>query len=109
MKSGQNIEVVGACKYVLNSLGYLKEFSSWSQEWVDNLAFRYGFSNGASQNHMNVVDYVRSFYLINSKPPSIYLVTQKTGMDLRKLQRLFPSNLKINIAMMAGLSGPLAD
>jgi sulfur relay (sulfurtransferase) DsrC/TusE family protein len=96
-------------EFDLNEKGYLNDFKTWKDVWLYYFAKQYGYDAITNDDYENIIVAVRAHYAIHPMLPSIDAVAIIAEMDREQLQKLFSGNLKRNIAMMAGLPGPLTD
>ena len=88
-----------------NDEGYLVNIDDWNQDVA--LALAAGEQvDDLTEDHWEVVNYIRDFYLENKTAPMVRKICKKTGFKLKQIYRFFPTGPAKGAAKIAGLPKP---
>ena len=82
--------------------GYLMDAHKWTKEVAEILA-KSEMLEGLSEDHWQVIDYLRQYYLEWESAPPVRMLARQTGLSLRDLKRLFPDGLAKSACKYAGM------
>jgi len=82
--------------------GYLVDAQKWTREVAEILSRR-EMTQGLSEDHWRVIDFLRQYYLEYEAAPPVRMLARQTGLSLRDLKRLFPNGLARGACRYAGL------
>ena len=99
------VRVIADRKISFDDEGFFEHFEDWSEEIFEALARESGISSITDQ-HWQVIRFLREFYAYNGRAPLNSQLRQGTGMSLLELERLFPAGLKKGARRLAGLPNP---
>lgn len=60
---------------------------------------------GLTEDHRKVVECMRHYYLQMGTVPPVRMLSRRTGLSLRDMQRLFPGGLSEAACKIAGIPG----
>jgi tRNA 2-thiouridine synthesizing protein E len=86
----------------LDKEGYLMRAETWTEDKANNLA-KGEVPHGLTEDHWKVIEYMRAYYLENGTVPPVRMLTRRTGLSLRQMQKLFPSGLTKGACKIAGI------
>jgi len=87
--SGRCVRVIAGCEVAFDDDGFLDSFEDWSEEIFEALARESGMSLITDQ-HRQVVRFLREFYAYNGRAPLNNEIRKGAGMSLLVLESLFP-------------------
>jgi len=96
---------IGGREFAFDEEGFFNEFDDWTEEAFEILAHEGGLSLSTEQ-HRQVVRFLRDFYAYNGRAPLNNQLRKGTGMSLLELEALFPGGLKNGARRLAGLPNP---
>ena len=99
------IEVMGKSIEV-NNEGFLTDPKEWDQGVAVILAEKEEGIEAMTQDHWDVVAYIRNYYLEKELAPMIRKVCKATGFQLKYIYELFPSGPAKGACKVAGLPKP---
>jgi tRNA 2-thiouridine synthesizing protein E len=100
-----HIEVEGK-SYELNEEGFLIHPEEWTEAIAAVLAQAEEGIEQLSQEHWEVVRFIRRYFLENNLAPLVRNICQTTGLPLRHIYELFPSGPAKGACKVAGLPKP---
>ena len=86
----------------LDKEGYLVRAETWTEDKASILAIE-EVPLGLTEDHWKVIEYMREYYLENGTVPPVRMLSRRTGLSLRQMQRLFPSGLTKGACKVAGI------
>ena len=90
----------------LNEEGFLLHPEEWDEDLARFLALREEKLENLSEDHWNVIRFIRQHYLDNEAAPMVRTVCKGTGVPLKKIYDLFPSGPARGACKLAGLPKP---
>lgn len=103
--SGRGVRVIAGREIAFDNEGFFDDFENWSEEIFEALAHESGISLITDQ-HRQVVRFLREFYAYNGRTPLNNELRKGTGMSLLQLDSLFPGGLKKGARLLSGLPNP---
>ena len=88
-----------------NDEGYLVNIDDWTEEVAAALASTEQVDN-LTEDHWQVVNYIRDFYLKNKTAPMVRKICKTTGFKLKQIYQFFPTGPAKGAAKVAGLPKP---
>jgi tRNA 2-thiouridine synthesizing protein E len=82
--------------------GFLTEPDVWNRE-IALLLAQEQVSEGLTDDHWKVVDYMRQYYVEFRSVPPVRKLARDTGISLRELKALFPEGLTKGACRIAGI------
>lgn len=82
--------------------GYLVNAETWTEVDAGFLA-KEEVPEGLTDDHWKVIEAMRHYYLEMGTVPPVRMLSRKTGLSLREMQRLFPSGLSKGACKIAGI------
>jgi tRNA 2-thiouridine synthesizing protein E len=103
--SDRCVRLMAGRKVAFDAEGFFEDFEDWSVEVFEILAGESGISPITDQ-HRQVVHFLREFYAINGRSPLNNQLRKATGMSLLELDGLFPEGLRQGARRLSGLPNP---
>jgi TusE/DsrC/DsvC family sulfur relay protein len=103
--SGRCVCVIAGRDVAFDQEGFFEDFQDWSEEIFEALARESGISRITDQ-HRQVVGFLREFYAYNGRAPLNNELRKGTGISLLELDSLFPEGLKQGARRLSGLPNP---
>jgi dissimilatory sulfite reductase related protein len=82
--------------------GYLVKAENWTEDDANRLA-KEEVPEGLTEDHWKVIEAMRQYYLEMGTVPPVRMLSRRTGLSLREMQRLFPSGLSKGACKIAGI------
>ena len=92
-------------KYEIDEEGFLQETDRWSEIVAQAMAQADGVDE-LTEDHWNVMNYIRDYYLENGLAPTVRKVCKTTGLKLKEIYDLFPGGPAKGACRWAGLPRP---
>jgi len=90
----------------VNEEGFLANPEEWDKEIAELLAkVEEGIEN-LTEDHWEVINYIRNYYLEKNLAPMVRKVCKNTGFQLKYIYELFPSGPAKGACKVAGLPKP---
>ena len=86
--------------------GFMSEPDKWNETVAAAIATTEGVTDGLTEDHWKVVEYLRAYYLQFGVAPMIRKLCKETGFDLKRIYALFPSGPAKGACKVAGLPKP---
>jgi dissimilatory sulfite reductase related protein len=99
------IELAGKT-YELDEDGFLLELEKWNKEFAQAYANREGIEGPLTDDHWKVIHYLRNYYQLYNVAPMIRKLCKDNGIDMKKLNELFPTGPAKGACKLAGLAKP---
>lgn len=93
-------------KYELNEEGFLVHPEEWNEEVAVALARAEEGIEKLTEEHWDVIRFIRGYFVENNLAPMVRKVCQTTGLPLRQIYELFPSGPAKGACKVAGLPKP---
>ncbi len=100
----ETIELAGKT-FEVDEDGFLQNPELWDDEVATAFAPTEGITE-MTEEHWNVVHYIRDYYLKFGVAPMIRKLCKETGCNLKKIYELFPSGPAKGACKIAGLPKP---
>ena len=94
---GKNLEI--------DEDGFIQDPQEWDKEVAVSLA-KTEQVDEMTDEHWNVVDYIRDYYLKFEIAPMVRKVCKETGNNVKEIYKLFPSGPAKGACKIAGLPKP---
>ncbi len=98
-------EIPGGDRIIVDEDGFLIDPNMWSEEVAEALARTEGVDE-LTDDHWNVMNYLRKYYLEYGAAPMIRKLCKETGFPLKKIYDMFPSGPAKGACKIAGLPKP---
>ncbi len=85
--------------------GFIQDPQIWDKDLADALAKTESVDE-MTEEHWNVVNYIRDYYLEFGTAPMIRKLCKQTKTDLKRIYELFPSGPAKGACKIAGLPKP---
>ncbi len=85
--------------------GFIQEPEKWSEAVAEDLAKTEEVEK-MGEDHWNLVNYIRGYYLQFGVAPPVRMLCKKTGFDLKYVYQLFPGGPAKGACKVAGLPKP---
>ncbi len=86
----------------LDKEGFLQQPDIWNES-VAQLLAQDEVSDGLTEEHWKLIDYLRQYYLEFGTVPPVRMIRRDTGFNLEHTYRLFPSGLTKGACRIAGI------
>jgi dissimilatory sulfite reductase related protein len=103
--AGRSVRTIAGREVVFDDEGFFNHFEEWSEEIFGVLA-REGGIEPVTEEHWQVVRFLREFYAYNGRAPLNSELRKGTAMSLLALDGLFPEGLRKGARRLAGLPNP---
>jgi TusE/DsrC/DsvC family sulfur relay protein len=90
----------------LNDDGFLVDPSVWDKDVARALAKAEEGIEDLSEEHWNVIQYIREYFVEKDLAPMVRKVCKNTGFSLKHIFELFPSGPAKGACKLAGLPKP---
>ncbi len=90
--------------YLLDEGGFLLDKEQWDEDFAKGLAPEVGITEGLGHAHWEVLRFIRDTYGQTGLCPVVYKTCRARGLNIKDLQRLFPSGYQRGACKLAGLS-----
>jgi len=90
------------CDLDVDSEGFLYRPETWTRE-VACLLAQGEVPGGLTDDHWKVIDCLRQFYLEFGAVPPLRMIRHRTGFNIERLWKLFPSGLARGACRIAGM------
>jgi len=97
--------VLGGQELELDEDGFIQEPERWSAAIAEDLA-RTEKIESMGDDHWNLVNSIRDYYLQFGVAPPVRMLCKKTGFDLKYIYELFPGGPAKGACKVAGLPKP---
>ena len=96
---------IGDKEYSFDDDGFLQEPELWNEEVAKAIAAEEGIEE-MTEEHWNVVNFIRKFYEENKIAPAVRPLCQDTKTSIRQIYKLFKSGPARGACRVAGLPKP---
>ncbi|NNM04554.1 MAG: hypothetical protein HKO65_05575, partial [Gemmatimonadetes bacterium] len=90
-------------RYDLDQVGFLKDHTTWDEDFVDTLMGQLQPPSTPTERHMQVVRYLRDYFVVNGMIPPVFEACTANDLTLEELRTLFPAGYRRGACRMAGL------
>jgi tRNA 2-thiouridine synthesizing protein E len=91
----------------VNDEGFFTKPAEWTEDMVPEIAASEGVDH-LTEDHLQVIRFMRSRYLNKDHPPTCRVVSKHCGVSVRQLYSLFPRRPIKIAAKIAGVPEPRA-
>lgn len=98
-------KLLGGMEIEIDEEGFMQEPEKWNQAIAEDLA-KFENAYPLSEDHWNVINYLRNFYLKSKIAPPVRMLCKQTGFDLKHINQLFPNGPAKGACKVAGLPKP---
>ena len=95
----------GGLEMEIDEDGFIQEPEKWSEAVAEDLAKTEEVEK-MGEDHWNLVNYIRDYYLQFGVAPPIRMLCKKTGFDLKYIYEMFPGGPAKGACKVAGLPKP---
>ena len=96
---------IAARELEVDSEGFLQKPEQWSEEVASEIARAAGIAS-LSEQHWQVIHFMRDRYLATGQAPSIRTLGKESGVTTKELYRLFPKGPAKLAAKIGGIPKP---
>jgi TusE/DsrC/DsvC family sulfur relay protein len=89
----------------LNDEGFFTNPEQWTEQMVPDLARREGIDT-LTDDHWQVIRFMRAQYLANGTGPSVRVLGKTSGVSIKEFYQLFPKGPAKTAAKIAGIPKP---
>jgi tRNA 2-thiouridine synthesizing protein E len=90
----------------VNEEGFLLRPEEWDDTVAEILAKEEEGLDALTDEHWNVIRFIRRFYLDNGNAPMVRALCKASGLTLKRVYELFPSGPAKGACKLAGLPKP---
>jgi len=90
-------------EFNINAQGFLEDFHQWNEHFAETLSEEWKLPDGLTDNHWEVIGYLRNYHQATNNIPTLYEVCEAHGIDLEDFRRLFPEGYRRGACRAAGL------
>ena len=90
--------------YDVDQLGFLVDWRDWDENFAEGLAPMLGIPGGLTEQHWQVIRFVREYFEETGRCPVVYQARRRYGLRLKGLKELFPTGYQRGACKLAGLS-----
>lgn len=103
-KPGQQIEIKPENKvYRVDLFGSLVDYTEWDKDFAVRRAFEMNMKNGLTDQHWQVIYFLRDRFAQTGKIPTIYECCEANQTDFEEFSKLFPAGYHRGAIKIAGL------
>lgn len=89
--------------YPVNGFGFLVDAYLWDRQFAELKAFELKMPDHLTDDHWQVIRFLRDYYDKNYRVPSIYETCEANDLELEDLEKLFPDGYHRGAVKIAGL------
>jgi tRNA 2-thiouridine synthesizing protein E len=90
--------------YPVDSNGFLLDFKQWDRNFAEETARLTEIPYGLTQEHWDVINYIRDTFANTGKCPLVYETCRMCGLTLWELKRLFSTGYQRGACKLAGIT-----
>lgn len=104
LKPAQEIDTVAVNKtYPVNVRGFLVDAGDWDEHFAVYKACEMNMPGPLTDDHWQVIYFLRDAYKKNQRVPNVYETCEAIGIDIKRLEKLFPDGYHRGAVKIAGL------
>ncbi len=100
------IAVLAGVEVELNEEGFFVKPEQWTTEMVPQLAEEWGIPGPLTEQHWQVLNYMREEYFEKGTGPTVRKLGKSSGVSVKELYKLFPKGPAKLAARCAGIPKP---
>jgi tRNA 2-thiouridine synthesizing protein E len=90
--------------YEVDADGFLLHFEDWEENFAKAVAPRLKISAGLTNEHWDVIEYIRTVFEKEGLCPLIYQTCRENKLSIKDLERLFPTGYLRGACLLAGIT-----
>jgi len=90
--------------YDIDADGFLTDFEDWEEDFAKAMAPRLKLTAGLTNEHWDVIEYIRSVFQQEGLCPLIYQTCREHKLSIKDLERLFPTGYLRGACLLAGIT-----
>ena len=90
--------------YITDVQGFLIDPADWDENFAIHKAYEMKMPHYITEDHWKIIYYIREHYSKTHKIPTVYETCEANGIDLDKLEELFPDGYHRGAIKIAGLN-----
>jgi len=90
-------------RHRLTQAGFLEDFDEWDERFAQIVASEWNESQGLTDVHLRIINYLRDYYRIHTNIPTVYETCCANGVTLEEMLGLFPDGYRRGACRAAGL------
>lgn len=104
-QTAEDLNVISASKsYSVDVRGFLINPEEWDEYYAIFRAYDMKIPGGRlTEDHWQIINFLRDNYKATNEVPTVYETCEKNGIDLDRLERLFPDGYHRGAVKIAGL------
>jgi TusE/DsrC/DsvC family sulfur relay protein len=89
--------------YPVNVRGFLVNSDDWDEHFAVYKAYEMNMSGPLTEEHWQIIYFLRDTYKKEHRVPTVYDTCEAVGIDIKKLEELFPNGYHRGAVKIAGL------
>ena len=89
--------------YKMSASGFLDDCDQWDRQFAHLIVSEWGFPDGLTDRHWDVINYLRDYYQAHKDIPTVYETCKVLELSLTDLRELFPEGYRRGACRIAGL------
>lgn len=98
--------VLAGTEVELNDEGFFVDANQWTEEMATELADEWGVPTPLTDQHWQVLNYMRKEYFEKGTGPTVRKMGKSSGVTIKELYQLFPKGPAKLAARCAGIPKP---
>ncbi len=90
--------------YTVDDHNFLIDADTWDENFAKGMAKELGMSEGLTEEHLEVIHFIRSSFRKTGACPVIYETCRSLGLTSKTLQRLFPTGYLRGACLISGIT-----
>jgi tRNA 2-thiouridine synthesizing protein E len=91
-------------EYSVDKKNFLLDPNTWDENFASGMAGELGMSTGLTDQHWEVILFIRKRFIETGVCPVIYETSQALGLTSKSMQQLFPTGYLRGACLLAGIS-----
>ncbi|MBI5325273.1 MAG: TusE/DsrC/DsvC family sulfur relay protein [Ignavibacteriae bacterium] len=91
-------------EYQLDHFGFLANVNDWDENFAEGMAHDLEISNGLTDNHKKVLNYIRDIFKRDNTCPTVYDTMEHFNFNIGEFRSLFPMGYQRGACRLAGIS-----
>ena len=90
--------------YQVDDYDFLCEYEKWDKDFAEGMALSLGISDGLSDKHWKVINFIRDEFKKTGDCPLVYKTCKANGLSAKELKLLFPTGYMRGACKLAGIT-----
>ena len=96
--------VINDKEYQLDTFGFLANVDDWDENFAEGMALKLDISDGITDNHRKVIQYIRNVFKRDNTCPTVYDTMEQFNFTIGEFRNLFPIGYQRGACRLAGIS-----